>query len=248
MNMVEKPNGLGRLHVAPLRQTPHPHQRRSGRAGGVRRRDRPRRQRKGPCHGGTPEAGASRRHRGRHPRLPQPVAYLRSPGHIAGETPFSPSGIGSTASRDRDPGAPHRRDPRPVRRRVRPRHRGRGAAQRPDRGRGHRHPRGDGLPHLHDRLYPRVLLPGRARQNGSTHPRRKTPRTPLPGGSVGIAEAQTGMYPVDSPGGWQIIGRTPLRLFAPERENPFLYEAGDRIRFMPVTGEEYERIRAKEGS
>ena len=79
-------------------------------------------------------------------------------------------------------------------------------------------------------------------------PRRKTPRTLLPGGSVGIAEAQTGMYPVDSPGGWQIIGRTPLRLFAPERENPFLYEAGDRIRFMPVTGEEYERIRAKEGS
>ncbi len=79
-------------------------------------------------------------------------------------------------------------------------------------------------------------------------PRRKTPRTLLPGGSVGIAEAQTGMYPVDSPGGWQIIGRTPLRLFAPERENPFLYEAGDRIRFVPVTGREYERIRAKEGS
>jgi KipI family sensor histidine kinase inhibitor len=79
-------------------------------------------------------------------------------------------------------------------------------------------------------------------------PRRMTPRTLLPGGSVGIAEAQTGMYPVDSPGGWQIIGRTPLRLFAPERENPFHYEAGDRIRFMPVTGEEYERIRAKEGS
>ena len=51
-------------------------------------------------------------------------------------------------------------------------------------------------------------------------PRRKTPRTLLPGGSVGIAEAQTGMYPVDSPGGWQIIGRTPLRLFAPEREIP----------------------------
>ncbi len=79
-------------------------------------------------------------------------------------------------------------------------------------------------------------------------PRRKTPRTLLPGGSVGIAEAQTGMYPVDSPGGWQIIGRTPLRLFAPERDNPFLYEAGDRIRFVPVTGDEYERILRKEGS
>jgi KipI family sensor histidine kinase inhibitor len=78
-------------------------------------------------------------------------------------------------------------------------------------------------------------------------PRRKTPRTLLPGGSVGIAEAQTGMYPVDSPGGWQIIGRTPLRLFAPEREAPFLYEAGDRIRFVPIADKDYECIRAKEG-
>ena len=73
------------------------------------------------------------------------------------------------------------------------------------------------------------------------------PRTRLPGGSVGIAEAQTGMYPVDSPGGWQIIGRTPLRLFAPERENPFLYEPGDRIRFVPVSPAEYNRIREGEG-
>jgi KipI family sensor histidine kinase inhibitor len=79
-------------------------------------------------------------------------------------------------------------------------------------------------------------------------PRRKTPRTQLPGGSVGIAEAQTGMYPVDSPGGWQIIGRTPLRLFAPEREAPFLYEAGDGIRFVPIAAKDYERIRAKESS
>jgi len=79
-------------------------------------------------------------------------------------------------------------------------------------------------------------------------PRRKTPRTVLPGGSVGIAEAQTGMYPVDSPGGWQIIGRTPLKLFAPERANPFLYEAGDRIRFVPIVRQEFERIRMKEGT
>lgn len=79
-------------------------------------------------------------------------------------------------------------------------------------------------------------------------PRHKTPRTRLPGGSVGIAESQTGMYPVDSPGGWQIIGRTPLRLFAPERESPFLYEAGDRIRFVPVSDAEYQRIREKEGA
>lgn len=78
-------------------------------------------------------------------------------------------------------------------------------------------------------------------------PRRRTPRTFLPAGSVGIAEAQTGMYPQDSPGGWQIIGRTPLRLFAPERENPFLYEAGDRIRFIPIAVEEFIRIRKREG-
>jgi inhibitor of KinA len=79
-------------------------------------------------------------------------------------------------------------------------------------------------------------------------PRRKTPRTAVPGGSVGIAEAQTGMYPADSPGGWQIIGRTPLRLFAPERENPFFYEAGDRIRFVPITADAYDRIHRKEGA
>ena len=79
-------------------------------------------------------------------------------------------------------------------------------------------------------------------------PRRKTPRTNLPAGSVGLAESQTGMYPVDSPGGWQIIGRTPLRLFAPARENPFPYEAGDRIRFVPIAEAEFRRLREKEWS
>jgi inhibitor of KinA len=77
-------------------------------------------------------------------------------------------------------------------------------------------------------------------------PRRKTPRTNLPAGSVGVAESQTGVYPVESPGGWQIIGQTPLRLFAPARENPFLYEAGDRIRFVPVAEAEFRRLREKE--
>ena len=79
-------------------------------------------------------------------------------------------------------------------------------------------------------------------------PRRITPRTNLPAGSVGVAESQTGMYPVESPGGWQIIGRTPLRLFAPARENPFLYEAGDRIRFVPIAQAEFRRLREKEWS
>ncbi|MBN1829920.1 MAG: 5-oxoprolinase subunit PxpB [Deltaproteobacteria bacterium] len=73
-------------------------------------------------------------------------------------------------------------------------------------------------------------------------PRLATPRTLIPAGSVGIAENQTGMYPLASPGGWQIIGRTPLKLFAPERDNPFLYQAGDTIRFVPVSGEKYRKI------
>ncbi|THB80891.1 MAG: 5-oxoprolinase subunit PxpB [Desulfobacteraceae bacterium] len=77
-------------------------------------------------------------------------------------------------------------------------------------------------------------------------PRLKTPRMAVPQGSVGIANNQTGMYPIESPGGWQIIGRTPLRLFAPERENPFLYRAGDSIRFIPVSDAEYHRIKQEE--
>jgi len=77
-------------------------------------------------------------------------------------------------------------------------------------------------------------------------PRRETPRLTIPAGSVGIAEMQTGMYPVESPGGWQIIGKTPLRLFAPERKNPFLYKAGDRIRCNPISRDAFDRLYEKE--
>ena len=72
-------------------------------------------------------------------------------------------------------------------------------------------------------------------------PRLETPRTLVPEGSVGIANNQTGIYPIASPGGWQLIGRTPFKLFAPRRKNPFLYQAGDRIKFKPITAEEYKR-------
>lgn len=65
------------------------------------------------------------------------------------------------------------------------------------------------------------------------HPRHDTPRAHVPAGSVGIAGWQTGIYGLNSPGGWQIIGRTPLTLFDPKREKPFLMEAGDRLRFIP---------------
>jgi inhibitor of KinA len=73
-------------------------------------------------------------------------------------------------------------------------------------------------------------------------PRLKTPRTVIPAGSVGIAQAQTGIYPVASPGGWQVIGQTPVSLFDPSRTPPVLVEAGDSIRFVPITPGEYARI------
>lgn len=73
-------------------------------------------------------------------------------------------------------------------------------------------------------------------------PRLDSPRTKIPAGSVGIGGSQTGIYPLDSPGGWRLIGRTPVRLYDPEREDPFLYRAGDSIRFVPITGEEYEAM------
>lgn len=79
-------------------------------------------------------------------------------------------------------------------------------------------------------------------------PRLTTPRMRVPRGSVGIANNQTGIYPVTSPGGWQIIGRTPLTLFAPDRPNPFLYKAGDAIRFRPITSGEFERLAAQEAA
>ena len=77
-------------------------------------------------------------------------------------------------------------------------------------------------------------------------PRLETPRTFVPQGSVGIANNQTGIYPVSSPGGWQLIGRSPIKLFAPERPNPFLYQAGDHIKFKPITLEEYSRLAKEE--
>lgn len=73
-------------------------------------------------------------------------------------------------------------------------------------------------------------------------PRLKNPRVKIEGGSVGIAGEQTGIYPLDSPGGWQLIGRTPLKLYDADREKPVLLEAGQYIRFKSVTQEEYAQI------
>ena len=73
-------------------------------------------------------------------------------------------------------------------------------------------------------------------------PRLKTPRVSIPAGSVGIAGKQTGIYPIASPGGWQLIGRTPVRMYDPLRETPILPRAGQYIHFFPITEEEYRKI------
>ena len=65
------------------------------------------------------------------------------------------------------------------------------------------------------------------------HPRLATPRAKVPAGSIGIANWQTGIYGLESPGGWQIIGRTPLSIFDAKRKTPFLLNAGDRVSFVP---------------
>jgi KipI family sensor histidine kinase inhibitor len=73
-------------------------------------------------------------------------------------------------------------------------------------------------------------------------PRLETPRALVPAGSVGIANNQTGIYPVPSPAGWRIIGRTPLKLFDPIKTEPFLYRAGDFIKFAAISETEYDRL------
>jgi len=69
--------------------------------------------------------------------------------------------------------------------------------------------------------------------------RKETPRLKIPAGSVGVAGGQTGVYPIDTPGGWQIIGRTPLPLLQPEQEPPTLLQSGDIIRFYAISEEDF---------
>ena len=71
-------------------------------------------------------------------------------------------------------------------------------------------------------------------------PRRAVPRKEVPAGSVGIGGAQTGIYPRNSPGGWNLIGRTPMRLFDVQRDPPTLLQAGDRVRFREISREEFD--------
>lgn len=99
-----------------------------------------------------------------------------------------------------------------------------------------------GMPY---RVYMLGFLPGFAYMGTVDErlimPRRTRPRGVL-AGSVGIAGWQTGIYPFDSPGGWQIIGRTPVRLFNPENDPPALLAAGDVVRFCPISIEEFRSL------
>ena len=101
------------------------------------------------------------------------------------------------------------------------------------------------------RIYMLGFLPGFPYLGGLDErlftPRLGTPRTAIPAGSVGIGGEQTGIYPIASPGGWQLIGRTPLKLFDPAA-GTLPYAAGDRIRFTPITKAEFNALAQKEGA
>lgn len=96
-------------------------------------------------------------------------------------------------------------------------------------------------------IYMLGFLPGFAYLGGLDPtiavPRLETPRALIPAGSVGIGGEQTGIYPLASPGGWRLLGQTPVRPYDPERPEPFLYESGDYIRFSPIDEKEFDRIK-----
>jgi inhibitor of KinA len=98
-------------------------------------------------------------------------------------------------------------------------------------------------------VYMMGFLPGFPYLGGMSEriaaPRLVSPRASIPAGSVAIAERQTGIYPVESPGGWRLIGRTPIRLFDPGREPPVEIEPGDYLRFVSVDESEYADVQSR---
>ena len=76
-------------------------------------------------------------------------------------------------------------------------------------------------------------------------PRRATPRTKVAAGSVAIAREQSAIYSIETPGGWNLLGRTPLRLFTPEADPPCLLQPGDNVRFVPITAEQFRAAQQK---
>ncbi|MDP9651582.1 5-oxoprolinase subunit PxpB [Paraburkholderia caledonica] len=81
-----------------------------------------------------------------------------------------------------------------------------------------------------------------------TPPRRATPRTAVPPGSVGLANRQSVIYPVTLPSGWNLIGRTPLQMFDPSRAEPCLLQAGDKVRFVPIDPAEFDALNQHAGA
>jgi inhibitor of KinA len=78
-------------------------------------------------------------------------------------------------------------------------------------------------------------------------PRLATPRAKVPSGSVGIAERQTGIYPIATPGGWRLIGRTPIPLYRKTASRPFLLSPGDQVQFQPIGRDEFDRLSREMG-
>ena len=99
------------------------------------------------------------------------------------------------------------------------------------------------------RVYMMGFVPGFPYLGGMSEkiatPRLKDPRPRIPAGSVGIAGSQTGVYPLETPGGWRIIGRTPIRLYDPDRNPPVLLRAGDLVRFRPIPVDAYREMEMK---
>jgi inhibitor of KinA len=93
------------------------------------------------------------------------------------------------------------------------------------------------------------FMPGFAYMGGLpvrlSTPRRATPRTAVPAGTVGIGGNQTGVYPLESPGGWNLIGRTPVRIFDLQRSPATLLATGDHARFTPISLAEFERVASR---
>lgn len=95
------------------------------------------------------------------------------------------------------------------------------------------------------RVYMNGFLPGFAYMgivdDQIASPRLEKPRKIVPAGSVGIAGSQTGIYPLESPGGWQLIGRTPIRIFKPSEKEPCLLKPGQQIQFYPISLEAFQK-------
>lgn len=114
----------------------------------------------------------------------------------------------------------------------------------------------DNIVHIHAEAHYKVhmigFVPGFPYLGGMSErlsvPRKKTPLKRVPAGSIGIAGKQTGIYPFETPGGWYLIGRTPMTLFDTERIQPSLLQAGDEVVFDPISKQDFERIKSKENA